>query len=116
MGLCIMCAKNDGIPQYCQDCVERYGFVNDKEQWEEEEREKYNIESESPSKSGVLDEIHPDDYQKVLIAQNDIIIRLLAQQNIHEGGVLGAVFSNLVDKDYKGNIEKIKRARKFGDN
>lgn len=116
MGMCVMCSKKEGMPEYCQECVERYGFVNNQEKWDEIQREKYNQESNSPSNEGLLDNVHPDDYLKVLMAQNDVIIQLLSQQTIHQGGVIGGIFSNISGNIYKDKIEKIKRDRKYGNN
>ena len=114
MGLCAMCGKDSGLPEYCKKCVDTYGFVNDQNAWEKSQREKYAHESSSGNKYGLFDNLHSDDFMKVLLVQNDIIIKLLAQQTIHGGGVLGALFSSISNDDYIEEIEKIKRERKYG--
>ena len=67
---CQSCGSKTDNPKYCKTCVDRYNFSNEDVKPEEVEEIVNDLES--------LNKVKPENYDKVLMMQNQTIINLLS--------------------------------------
>jgi len=96
---CKSCGSSTDNPKYCKTCVSRYNFSNEDAKPEEVQEIVNDLES--------LNKVKPENYDKVLMMQNQTIINLLSVIAQADNPLISTPFVRAYNQRLEEEIKKL---------